>query len=603
MMIVSIIIILSLIDIIIVSCNKRRENHENKIHIAFIFAGSGRSILFPTVYESINRNLIKSFCPPDVCLGDVYVRVSHRDNVHEGPSSKGTFVEGNRIHRDHVLSSIQSLKHSYNGKVIVDECDIGSMAEKDDIEEEIKGTFRTKFYYQLDSRRFNMYFNRWKSYSMMLKNEVIMNISYSWVVHARLDMAWGTPVKPYYYWTKRVWVPDSWYADVPDTFALIPRSLSNGYFSLKDMYEPNDVSCLGGPNFNPNTTLPDNLSKLGYNNDQIHLIIADLCITKNTADGLNIVDQNTGILWNTAGNSEVQLKRKLRKLGIEYDRNNGLLGFYPFFTFWVRIPYHFICMYLDPLFLIPWVKEFQKANSAMLLGCQFMMESMPCDINSLYDINRIKVKTHVGKLKCRDDVIPHDWNFMPYRISSKNFLSSSTLCLTHNYTILKSSKTYADMKPCVDNMRIQKEWDSFYSPPQLFHLYPLLKAPQKIIIFNDDGDNRKKCLTYGKMLDTFLKHNESVFHFDKCSNSNVPDSNQLFRVELLNHHNSDNYNVNANNSIIHKTLIRLRLTGQYGSCVSIDDRIDKNKILTPMILIDNCESDKTILVLDQTKTF
>jgi hypothetical protein len=26
----------------------------------------------------------------------------------------------------------------------------------------------------------------------------------------------------------------------------------------------------------------------------------------------------------------------------------------------------------------------------MLLGCQFMMESMPCDINSLYDINRIK---------------------------------------------------------------------------------------------------------------------------------------------------------------------------------------------------------------------
>jgi len=369
------------------------------------------------------------------------------------------------------------------------------------------------------------------------------------------------------------------------------------------MYEPNDVSCLGGPNFNPNTTLPDNLSKLGYNNDQIHLIIADLCITKNTADGLNIVDQNTGILWNTAGNSEVQLKRKLRKLGIEYDRNNGLLGFYPFFTFWVRIPYHFICMYLDPLFLIPWVKEFQKANSAMLLGCQFMMESMPCDINSLYDINRIKVKTHVGKLKCRDDVIPHDWNFMPYRISSKKILSSSTLCLTHNYTILKSSKTYADMKPCVDNIRIQKEWDSFYSPPQLFHLYPLLKAPQKIIIFNDDGDNRKKCLTYGKMLDTFLKHNESVFHFDKCSNSKVPDSNQLFRVELLNHHNSDNYNVNANNSIIHKTLIRLRLTGQYGSCVSIDDRIDKNKILTPMILIDNCESDKTILVLDQTKTF
>ena len=396
-------------------CNIKRKDIV-KEHVAFIFAGSGRSILYPTVYESINRNLIKSFCPPDICIGDVYVRVSHSDNIHEGPSSKGTFVEGNRVHRDHVLAAIQGLKHSYNGRVVIDEVDIGSMTEKDQIDEEIKGTFRTKVYYQLDTRRFNMYFNRWRSYSMMVKNENILNITYQWVVHARLDMAWGTPVKPYNYWTERVWVPDSWYADVPDTFAIIPRSLSNGYFSLKDMYEPAvGVACLGGPNFNPNTSTPSALSKLGYNANEINLIIADLCVTKNTADGINIIDSRTGVLWNTAGNSEVQLKRKLKNLGIEYDRNNGKLGFYSFFTFWVRVPYNFICMYLDPAFLIPWVKEFQQANSALVQGCRFMQESMPCEIGKLYDVNHIKVKNAIGRLKCRDDFIPHDWNFMPYR--------------------------------------------------------------------------------------------------------------------------------------------------------------------------------------------
>lgn len=191
-------------------CNKRKDLEIDKVRIAFVFAGSGRSILYPTVYESINRNLIKSFCPPDECIGDVYARVSHSDNIHVGANSKGTMVEGNRVHRDHVLGAIQGLKHSYFGKVIIDEVDIGSMIETDQINEEIKGSFRTKVYYQLDTRRFNMYFNRYRSYSMMLKNEILLNITYKWVVHARLDMAWGTPVKPYSFWTERLFVPDSW---------------------------------------------------------------------------------------------------------------------------------------------------------------------------------------------------------------------------------------------------------------------------------------------------------------------------------------------------------------------------------------------------------
>ena len=510
------------------TCNKRKDiDKDHKDHIAFVFAGSGRSVLYPSVYESLNRNLIRSFCPIDTCIGDVFVRVSHSDNTHDGPDSKGTFVEGTRVHRNLVLGAISGLRHSYYGKVIVDEVDIGSLTEKDQIEEEIKGTFRTKFYYQLDTRRFNMYFNRWRSYSTMLKNEHIMNITYKWVVHARLDMAFGTPVKPYYYWTQRVWVPDSWYADVPDTVALLPRLYSDGYFSLKDMYEPANVACIGGPNFSPNTTSPSALSKLGYNANEIKLIIADLCVTKNTADGLIVQDQKTGIKWSTAGNSEVQLKRKLKNLGIEYNRNHGKLGFTPFFTFWVRVPYNFICMYLDPIYFIPWVKEFQKSNSAILSGCQFMHESMPCNIDKLYNASHTKVKNTIGRLKCRDDLVPHDWNFMPYRflklqlqlqlillllpllllllliitniyyrIKSKKV---DEVCLSYNDTSAakQATKASANIQACVETVRLFAEWDSIYHPLQLFHFYPLLKAAQTINVYVGE---RKKCLTYGKLV-------------------------------------------------------------------------------------------------------
>ena len=74
----------------------------------------------------------------------------------------------------------------------------------------------------------------------------------------------------------------------------------------------------------------------------------------------------------------------------------------------------------------------------------------------------------------------------------------NTLCLTCNDTIIAyKTKVYAEVQPCIKTVRIQKEWDSIYNPYQLFHLYPLLKAPQKV--YGYQGSD-KKCLTYGKTL-------------------------------------------------------------------------------------------------------
>lgn len=190
------------------------------------------------------------------------------------------------------------------------------------------------------------------------------------------------------------------------------------------------------------------------------------------------------------------------------------------------------------------------------------------------------------------------------RIKSKKH---SSKCLSYNNTGITTSKTiaHANMEDCILIIRKHKDWENLYDPYQLLHVYPLLKAPQKIIGFHGD-DAKKNCLTYGKVLgNNFLKHNESVFHFDRCSGvKNDSDVNQLFRVELLSHHNADqhNYHINANNSNS-EMLIRLRLMSQYGYCISIENMMNKMKILTPMMMLRNCDSDDTVLILDQSKTY
>jgi hypothetical protein len=47
-------------------------------------------------------------------------------------------------------------------------------------------------------------------------------------------------------------VHDSWYTDVPDTFALLPRNTSDAYFLMEPLLD-DYAFCLGGPNFDPHT--------------------------------------------------------------------------------------------------------------------------------------------------------------------------------------------------------------------------------------------------------------------------------------------------------------------------------------------------------------
>jgi hypothetical protein len=76
------------------------KTETDKDRIAFIFAGSIRSFVFPFVHESLRHNLIRAFCPPSKCIADVFVRISSSDNTHEksGANAAGMAISTFRSH-------------------------------------------------------------------------------------------------------------------------------------------------------------------------------------------------------------------------------------------------------------------------------------------------------------------------------------------------------------------------------------------------------------------------------------------------------------------------------------------------------------------------
>lgn len=234
----------------------RTESFWNEnVRVAFIFAGGVRTFVLPEIYESIRYNLINSFCPPMNCAADVFVRLSIDDNWHVGANAVGKKIKGDKKILKDVAHAVARIAHaSPKSKLFWRVVNIGSNQEANEMDKVTATDFKQKVYRDLDPRRYSMYFNRAAAYDMALREEIINGKNYTWVVHARLDAGWGAPIRPFHMWSMgKVWVPDSWYADVPDTFALLPRNRSDIFFSLTMQYKPNKVMCVGGTNFDPKT--------------------------------------------------------------------------------------------------------------------------------------------------------------------------------------------------------------------------------------------------------------------------------------------------------------------------------------------------------------
>jgi hypothetical protein len=125
--------------------------------------------------------------------------MSIADNTHIG-ARWGKAVNGSKEQLDKAMVAVGRLTNNPLGKLRYAIVDIGSPQEAADMDVYTKGSFRQRFYRDLDARRYSMYFNRWKAYEMALREEQAAGYTYRWVVHARLDMVWGAPVRPYYMW-------------------------------------------------------------------------------------------------------------------------------------------------------------------------------------------------------------------------------------------------------------------------------------------------------------------------------------------------------------------------------------------------------------------
>jgi hypothetical protein len=465
------------------------------VHVAFVFAGSVRSFVHPPMYLSIKHNLVDAFCPPGAseatagvdCHSRIFIRMSVTDNTHVGAgvNARGRMVEVDAHKYDAALTALSRLAGKANNveHVVVD---IGSDSEKVEMHKHSSYNLTMhRIYRDLDPRRYDMYFNRWSAYQMALAYERKHNMNFTWVIHARLDFMWGTPVRSHHLWSqKRMWFPDHWATDTPDTFAILPRNRSNLYYSLDAMYMDSRVGCLGGPNFDPATSHPDALQRRGYTPAMIQTVQKELCLTR-FPDHSKVTSE--GIVWSWSGVSEVMLRRKFEVNGVTLDNSN--LGYAALYLIMVRDPLDLACHYAGIGSFIGWMHKFYKPSAAFPFLCtklasEFRRVASPdhsrygpnCDMHTVKSVSLLSEEPMSA---CLLDNAVTDWNFMPFRLRA-----NVDDCITMNET----QHHQLNLQTCRDDS-VQDDAKVYYDTFQFFHLYPLSHAPQMI------STNDNMCLT------------------------------------------------------------------------------------------------------------
>lgn len=181
-------------------------------------------------------------------------------------------------------------------------------------------------------------------------------------------MSWGAPIDSVHTFAPgKMYVHDTWYSDLPDTFAILPRTASGIYFSMEDWMNPR-VLCLGGPNLNPATLEPTYLrNTMKYNQKEIDLVHQESCFTLFN-DYYN--GTSDGVVWSKAGASERFLQRKFKHFGWEIQNQN--IALVSLHIVLLRLPMEPGCFYLHPKQMIHWARVSNVVNSVMVGSCHLM---------------------------------------------------------------------------------------------------------------------------------------------------------------------------------------------------------------------------------------
>jgi hypothetical protein len=527
------VLVLGLVLMLHVGVAEAEKAEASVPRVAFVFAGSVRSFVYPPVHLSIKHNLIDGFCPAGSCEAHIFATLSLSDNTHIGAgiNAVGKFIPAAK---EREVLAHTAMKRLGNGKNLEYEIiDIGSALEKTRMDELSSNNTMHKIYRDLDPRRYNMYYHRWASYQKAVNYEQVNAIKFDWVVHARPDFFFGEPIRSCHNWSPgRLWVPDSWATDVPDTFAVIPRKWSDMYFSLDALYVDRKVGCLGGPNFDPNSVTDEALDKLKYSQQEKEIVRSELCIPKFPDQHLV---KSGNVQWSWGGVSEIVLKRKLHLNGIGLGEKT--LGFTTVMGIMTRDPVELYCHYTAVGAFISWAKDYYRPTTAYLPLCEsthseihrvasadFLSYGENCN-NDDPLVSKPADQQSINKpmSTCLLDIAATDWNFLPFRIRGHYNNDCATLD-THN------GHDIVSFKKCDDTSK-ESGYVSEYRMEQLFFLYPLSPIPQSI----RTRDSRQ-CISVGDV----AAHAQGGHVFpvflrpcDADGATKQTDVSQLFRVRLI----------------------------------------------------------------------
>jgi len=213
----------------------------------------------PMVRESIRMNLIHSFCPPDSCRAAIFARVSLDDNVHQQKGGapirhgRGNKVIGDEQEKPVVAEALRRitkvpLGHKVSGDsvpLVMSWSQVGSPLERKEMEQEYN-SINHKVFRAINSRHYSLYFNRQKSYEQVTAYEKEHNMTFTWVVQARLDSLFGEPLQPVHFWETLDHTVNHRYDKFPKTSDHLRRTGLHGQLwdESKDLMPKADVSSL-----------------------------------------------------------------------------------------------------------------------------------------------------------------------------------------------------------------------------------------------------------------------------------------------------------------------------------------------------------------------
>ena len=518
-----------------------------EIKVAFVFAGAARSFSFPIVHETIRRNLIHAFCAEgDRCVKDLFIRLSMADNMHvAGTNAEGIHIAGSAgdwpavkraLEKLHPLPASFARQDMREGLCRLQHFQIGSseLAREKQSAPFAQTSSPThdehKIFRELDSRRYDMYYNRWAAFQMALKEERKHNATYDFFVHARLDALWGEPITRADKWDRsKLWVHDSWYSEVPDTFALMSRRWADSFWSLDDLVQKGAM-CLGGPNFDPQTLDPSSIFETyGWTNTsrEMELVRERECFAM-FPSSLRNFDAARNRYWSQAGVSEKIMRRKLElasPVGIGFREET--LGYTSLFMAITRSPFTVMCFYLHPQYVIGWIRHNNMGSTALMVGCMNLVDEFQLLSKDSFMAKAITSSPLIQEVRCSErttflgapdlachthDMSGNDaWYFLPYmmKLTAKPQKSYQYAVRPSNgsgdvqetvFRLVSTCLTGAPWStydraqgelevthaPC---QQISREHDvlSWYTERQLLYFHPLRSDKQLIIYYARAG--------------------------------------------------------------------------------------------------------------------